>query len=132
MPVPEELKYSTKHEWVGGLDDLDGGAGVLTIGITQLVVDEVGEIVYLRLPDVGTRVDAGDICGEVETSDLTVNVFAPVAGVVTEVNQGVVDEPRSVSDDPFGRGWLFRLRVEEPPSDLLDSVAYNQHTSEPS
>jgi glycine cleavage system H protein len=118
---PEDLKYSTEHEWVRS-----GNAATVRIGITSYAADELGDIVYVSLPEVGETVEAGDACGELESTKSVSDIFCPVPGVVSAVNALLDSNPETVNADPYGDGWLFELEMEEGADldDLLDADAY--------
>ncbi|MFI0479261.1 glycine cleavage system protein GcvH [Actinomadura sp. 9N215] len=129
MSVPEQLRYSEEHEWVSGLGPAGSASdgGIVTIGITAHAADALGEIVYLELqPSEGDAVEAGEPCGEVESTKSVSDIYSPVSGEVTAINSAVVDEPKVINDDPYGEGWIFKVRVSDEPGDLLDSVAYEK------
>lgn len=114
---PENLRYTSEHEWI---DE----AQPARVGITQAAVDELKDIVFVELPDVGETVTAGDACGEIESVKSVGELYSPVSGTVVEVNQAVVDEPELINDDPYG-AWLFAVEPEDGlPSTLLDAAAY--------
>jgi glycine cleavage system H protein len=117
MPVPVELKYTTDHEWVA----TDGG--VSTVGITAHAAAALGDIVFISLPAVGDTVTAGESCGEIESTKSVSDLFAPADGEVVEVNEAAVDNPEIINTDPFGKAWLFRMRITGTP-ELLDAHAY--------
>ncbi|WP_019629456.1 glycine cleavage system protein GcvH [Actinomadura atramentaria] len=124
MSVPEELRYSEEHEWVAGLD---GEGGIVTVGITAHAADALGEIVYLELqPAEGDTVEAGEVCGEVESTKSVSDLYSPVTGEVTAVNTAALDEPKVINDDPYGEGWIFKVRIADEPGDLLDATAYSK------
>ena len=124
MNVPADLKYSREHEWVR-LDE----AGIGTIGITDFAQDQLGDIVFLGLPDVGTAVRQFDRCGEVESVKSVSDLYSPVSGEVVERNDRVIDEPELVNQSPYGEGWLWQVRLENPAEleNLLDAEAYSAH-----
>ncbi|MEV4515248.1 glycine cleavage system protein GcvH [Dactylosporangium sp. NPDC049525] len=111
--IPPHLSYTRDHEWLH-----DG-----VVGITAFAAAALGDIVYVQLPDVGATVTAGTPCGEVESTKSVSDLVAPADGTVTEVNDALVAEPGLLNDDPYERGWLFKLRVAGTP-DLLDAAAY--------
>ena len=115
--VPEHLHYTSEHEWVA----IEGD--VATIGITQYAADALGDVVFVALPNVGDALAHGSIVGEVESTKSVGEIFAPVAGQVLEANAGVVDAPDTVNSDPYGAGWLMKVRFSETP-DFLDAAAY--------
>ena len=113
------LKYTAEHEWIA----VDGD--VATVGITDFAADKLGDIVFVELPDVGSAVSAGDVCGEIESTKSVGELYAPLIGEVLEVNDAVVDDPSLVNSDPYGEGWLLRIRMaESAEADLLDRDAY--------
>ena len=117
--VPAHLRYTKDHEWVA----VDGDQ--LTVGITQYATDALGDVVYVDHPSVGSSISAGSIVGEVESTKSVGEIFAPVAGEVTEVNQAVVDDPSLINRDPYGEGWLFKVTGSDS-DDFLDADAYRQ------
>ena len=119
--VPDELRYSAEHEWVEG--DLAEGAAV-TVGITAHAADALGDIVYVELPSVGDAVQAGSVCGELESTKAVSELYSPVTGEVLEVNAALEGAPETIGADPYGEGWIFKARLTAAASDLLDSKAY--------
>jgi glycine cleavage system H protein len=115
--VPETLSYTAEHEWV----KVDGD--VATIGITQHAADALGDVVFVALPGVGDTIREGAIVGEVESTKSVGEIFAPVAGEVVEANDSVVASPDTVNADPYGAGWLIKVRFTAMP-ELLDAAAY--------
>ncbi len=107
MTDPNELRYTAQHEWLR----IDGEEA--TVGITDYAADQLGELVYVDLPEPGSPVIAGAVVAEVESTKSVGEVFAPVDGEVTARNDELADAPQFVNDDPFGRGWLFRLRAAD-------------------
>ena len=114
MEVPPELKYSREHEWVR----LDGETA--TVGITDFAQDQLGDIVYLDLPKPGTSVDQFGKIGEIESVKSVSELFTPIGGEVTEINETARDNPEIVNRSPYGDGWLIRLRVSD--TDELDKL----------
>ena len=125
--VPEELRYSDEHEWVAGLDNEDG---IVTVGITAYAADALGDIVYVQLPEEGATVEAGEPCGEAESTKSVSDIYSPVNGEVTAVNGAAVEDPGSINTDPYGEGWLFKIRLGGDQPDLLDAAAYQKVISE--
>lgn len=121
MAVPGDLRYSTDHEWVR----LEGGR--VHVGITDYAQDALGDIVFVGLPTLGTHVPAGASVCEVESTKSVSDIYAPVAGTVVEVNATLTDEPEVVNQDPYGKGWLFVLEVDDAAevAQLLDATAYD-------
>ncbi|MET9068771.1 glycine cleavage system protein GcvH [Streptosporangium sandarakinum] len=123
--IPGDLQYTKEHEWVAGIDD----GLTLTVGVTAYAAEALGDVVYVQVPEVGSTVAAGDAVGEVESTKSVSDIFAPVGGEITEVNESVVDDPSLVNSDPYGDGWLFRIRMEGEPEDLLSAEEYGVLTS---
>jgi glycine cleavage system H protein len=123
MSNPQQLRYSKEHEWVSAAE-----AGVSTVGITSHAADALGDVVYVQLPEIGTTVTAGDTCGELESTKSVSDLYAPVSGEVTEVNQDVVDDPALVNSAPFEGGWLFKVKISDEPADLLSADEYASFT----
>lgn len=120
---PEDLTYTAEHEWVRSLGDEDG---TVRIGITEFAQDALGDIVYVTLPQTGTRVAAGEPCGELESTKSVSDVYAPVSGVVVAVNDALEAAPEQVNSDPYGDGWMFEVRPDDPAAAgaLWDVAAY--------
>ena len=125
MNVPDDLRYTTDHEWAR-LED-----GRLRVGITDYAQDALGDIVFVQLPETGTTVEAASSVGEIESTKSVSDVYAPVAGDVVEVNDQLTDQPQQVNDDPYGEGWLCVIAPSDPAAfgTLLDAEAYRQLTS---
>ncbi len=124
MNVPEDLKYTSDHEWVRTEGDR------VRVGITDFAQDALGDVVFVGLPEVGAQVTAGAVCGEVESTKSVSEIYAPVSGVVVEINGGVADNPEQVNTDPYGEGWMFVIEAG-PGNDegLLDAAAYSAEIS---
>lgn len=122
--IPAELKYSAEHEWIASADT----EGVVRIGITDFAQDALGEVVYVEHPEVGSSVAAGDVVGEVESTKSVSDIFAPVAGEITAVNNELDDQPQVINSDPYGAGWLFEVKLAEASGidDLLSAEDYTQ------
>jgi glycine cleavage system H protein len=118
---PEDLKYTAEHEWLKA-----DGDGPVRVGITDFAQDALGDIVYVQLPEVGSKVRAGDACGELESTKSVSDLFAPVNGTVTAVNEALADQPDLVNTDPYGEGWLLDIDVEdaEEVEALMDAETY--------
>lgn len=112
---PDELRYTAEHEWVRTTD-----AGTLQFGITDYAQEALGDIVYVSLPGVGARLEAGATCGEVESTKSVSDVYAPVSGRVVAVNGALDSSPESVNADPYGAGWM--VEVEPDDASALDSL----------
>lgn len=124
MSNPQQLRYSKEHEWLSDADD-----GVSTVGITAHAADALGDVVFVQLPAEGDSVTAGEPCGELESTKSVSDLYAPVSGEITEINQDVVDDPALVNSAPFEGGWLFKVRISEEPDDLLSAAEYDSFTS---
>jgi glycine cleavage system H protein len=121
MTVPEQLRYTAEHEWVA----IDGRTA--SVGITEHAADALGDVVYVSPPTPGTKVTAGEPCGEIESTKSVSDLYSPVDGEVTDVNADIEDDPGLVNSDPYGAGWLFKVRLDdEPPSDLLTAEQYTE------
>jgi glycine cleavage system H protein len=120
MNVPSELRYTEEHEWV------DAGDDVATIGITDYAQGELGDVVYVELPEVGTKVGQMDAFGTIEAVKTVAELYAPVSGEIVEVNERLEDEPEIINSDPYGDGWMIRIRLENPADveRLLAADAY--------
>ena len=123
---PEDLKYSTEHEWVRS-----GNGSSVRVGITEYAAEQLGDIVFVTLPEVGDSVSAGDACGELESTKSVSDIFCPVHGVVTAVNPLLEANPETINTDPYGDGWLFELELDEGADldDLLDADSYAEQVA---
>jgi glycine cleavage system H protein len=123
---PDELRYHPEHDWAR----IEGDEA--TLGITWFAQDSLGELVHFEPPEVGSTVTQGGAAGEVESVKAVSDVIAPLSGEVLEVNQKAVDEPEIVNEDPYGDGWLIRIRVSDPSEadSLMDAAAYTAHVVE--
>ena len=119
MEIPESLKYTATHEWVG-----EQGDGSVRVGITALATDQLGDLVYVELPEVGRQVKAGEACAVVESTKAASDVYAPVSGEIVEVNAALAAAPGKVNEAPYKAGWLFRIKPSGPSEGLLDAGAY--------
>ncbi|MEU6199785.1 glycine cleavage system protein GcvH [Streptomyces sp. NPDC047061] len=124
MSNPQQLRYSKEHEWLTAAED-----GVATVGITEHAANALGDVVFVQLPAVGDTVTAGESCGELESTKSVSDLYAPVTGEITAVNEDVVDDPSLVNSAPFEGGWLFRVRVTDEPGDLLSADEYTAFTA---
>ena len=122
--IPGNLKYSRDHEWVKTEAD-----GVVTVGITDHAQQSLGDMVYVETPEVGAAPNAGDACATVESVKAASDIYSPISGEVTEVNPALTDNPELVNSDPYGDGWIFRLRpgADADMGGLLDADAYAAH-----
>lgn len=120
--LPADFSYSEDHEWINSSADAAQGATV-RVGITSVAADRLGEVVFAELPAVGDTVTAGDTCGEVESTKSVSDLYAPVTGTVTAVNEAVHDDYAVINTDPFGEGWLFEVEVSET-GELMTAEEY--------
>jgi glycine cleavage system H protein len=120
MNVPEDLRYTSDHEWAR----LENGK--IRIGITDYAQDALGDVVFVGLPEPGTKLDAGQSLSEVESTKSVSDIYAPVAGTVVEINTELADSPQRLNEDPYGEGWLCVIEPEDPASAsaLLDASGY--------
>jgi len=123
---PDDLKYHAEHDWAR----IEGDEA--TLGITWFAQDSLGELVHFEPPEVGSTVTKDAACGEVESVKAVSDVIAPLSGEVLEVNQKAVDEPELVNEDPYGDGWLVRIRLSDPSEAdaLMDAAAYKAHVAD--
>jgi glycine cleavage system H protein len=119
--IPADLRYASTHEWVR-----PEGDGVFTIGISDHAQELLGDMVFVELPDIGSQVGTGDDIAVAESVKAASDVYAPISGEVLEVNAGLEDAPELVNSDPYGEGWLFKIRAEDPKEveGLFDAEAY--------
>ena len=125
MSVPAELLYTQEHEWIS----IAGGTA--TIGITDYATQALGDVVYVSLPQVGATVAAGEPCGEVESTKSVSDLYSPVDGEVTEVNEELNDDPGLINAEPYGLGWMFRVKVsggQASGTGLLSPAEYDALT----
>ena len=115
--IPAELAYTAEHEWLRG-------EGPATVGITAHAVSELGDIVFIELPELGKVYSAGEPCGEIESTKAVSEIYAPVGGEIVEINEAMVTAPESLADDPYGDGWLFKIQSDGGDYELLDAAAY--------
>ncbi|WP_052865046.1 glycine cleavage system protein GcvH [Streptomyces niger] len=124
MSNPQQLRYSKEHEWLSAAAD-----GVSTVGITEHAANALGDVVYAQLPEVGDTVTAGESCGELESTKSVSDLYSPVDGEVTEINEDVVADPSLVNSAPFEGGWLFKVKLSGEPEDLLSADEYTAFTA---
>ncbi|MDZ7751550.1 MAG: glycine cleavage system protein GcvH [Gammaproteobacteria bacterium] len=119
--IPKDLRYSPSHEWVR-----DEGNGVVTLGITDHAQESLGDLVFVELPEVGQAIAVGDEMGVVESVKAASDLFSPVSGEVVEVNETLGDTPEAINGDPYGDGWIAKVKLSVPAEldELLDADAY--------
>jgi len=120
MNIPKELKFTKDHEWIL----IDGD--VATIGITDFAQSELGDIVYVEIETVGERIDRDEVFGTVEAVKTVSDLFLPLSGEITEFNEALESEPEKVNTDPYGEGWMIKLKISNPDeiADLMDDAGY--------
>lgn len=125
--IPEDLRYTDAHEWVR-----EQGGGVVRIGITDHAQSQLGDVVFVQLPEIGSDVVAGAVVGEVESTKSVSDLYAPVTGVVTDVNPALGDNPELINSGPYDVGWMIDVQLADGvttiPGDLLDAAAYRELT----
>lgn len=125
MSFPTDLKYAASHEWVR----IDGD--IATVGITFFAQDQLGDVVFVDMPEVGAEVAKGDSLAEVESTKTVSDIYAPVSGQVVEVNEGLDGDEEQVNKDPYGAGWLFKIKLSDAGelASLMDAAAYQAHVA---
>ena len=128
MNIPKELLYSKEHEWIK-VDE-----GMVTVGVTDYAQEQLGDVVFVELPEVGTNCDANSTFASVESVKAVSDVYSPVSGKVVEVNQALQDQPELINEDPYGKGWIAKLKLTDSGQldDLLSHESYDQYVSEES
>ncbi len=123
MNYPSDLKYTREHEWVK-----DNGDGTATIGITEFAQGELGDIVFVELSDVDSDLSKDETFGTIEAVKTVSDLFAPVSGKIIEINESLADEPEVVNEDPYGKGWMVKLSINDASEldDLMDADAYQK------
>jgi glycine cleavage system H protein len=126
LAYPDDVRYTAEHEWAR-LEN-----GIVTVGITSYASDQLGDVVFVELPEVGKRIEAMKPFGVVEAVKTVSDLYAPVAGVVTEVNGALSDNPGLVNQSPFGEGWMLRIRADAGADlkTLMSSIEYERHVEE--
>lgn len=126
---PEDLKYTAEHEWVRR-----GNEENIRVGVTDYATEQLGDIVYVDLPAVGDEVTEGEPCGELESTKSVSDLFSPLSGSITAVNETLGERPEMVNSDPYGDGWLFEVSVADDTdlNAMLDADAYAEHVENPS
>ena len=126
MSAPDNLKYTKEHEWV-----LDNGDGTVTIGITEFAQGELGDIVFVELEEIGSEFSQDDTFGTVEAVKTVSDLFSPLDGEITEINEALEDNPEIVNDDPYGDGWMIKMKMSDPSQleGLLSASEYEDITA---
>jgi len=123
--IPDALHYTKEHEWVGTTSD----SSVLRVGITDFAQSALGDIVYVQLPKVGETVTEGKVCGEIESTKSVSEIFSPVTGTITSVNEVLVGNPEIINSDPYDKGWLLEITVSAAASELMSAAEYATFTA---
>ena len=121
--IPKDLSYAKTHEWIA-----NDGDGTVTVGITEYAQGSLGDLVFVELPEAGTKVSAGDAVAVVESVKAASDIYAPIDGEIVEINEDLDESPERVNEDPFGQGWLFKMAVNNADDldGLLDAAAYSE------
>lgn len=122
MSSPSDRKYTDSHEWI----KTEGG--MLVLGVTQFAVDQLTDVTYVEMKPAGTKVQAGGAVGEIESVKATSDIYSPVAGEIVEVNKALSDDPSILNTDPYGKGWLIKIKAADtaPLNSLKDGAAYDK------
>lgn len=126
MEIPKELRYSEEHEWAA-VDD-----NIATIGITDYAQEQLGDVVYIELPETGTPVTKGDKFGVVESVKAVSDIYSPLTGTVVTVNTGLPNTPETINEEPYGDGWMIRVEMSDPEelNDLMTAAEYKKFIEE--
>ena len=124
--ITSDLRYIETHQWVRVADD-----GTATVGITDFAQEQLGDVVYIGVPDLGVTVNGGEEAGVAESVQSASDVFSPVTGEVIAINDGLEDEPELVNEDPYGEGWMFRVKLSDAGEldGLMDATSYAEHVA---
>lgn len=124
ISIPDELHYSEEDEWARVEEDR------IVVGITDYAQQQLGDVVYIELPEVGSRLERGETFGVIESVKAVSDLFAPITGVVVEVNEELLDRPEALNEDCYGDGWIVAVRPDSEEPALLDAAAYRKHVEE--
>lgn len=125
--IPSELRFAESHEWVEQLED-----GLLRVGISDHAQEQLGDLVFVELPEEESEITRGEACAVVESVKAASDVYAPVSGEIVSVNENLGDSPETINNDPYGDGWLFTVKPSDEGDldELMDAEAYAEHVSE--
>ena len=125
--IPSDLRFSESHEWVSQEED-----GVVKVGITDHAQGQLGDLVFVELPEEGANFGQGDSCAVIESVKAASDIYTPVSGEIIAVNEAVVDSPEIINNDPYGDGWLFSVRLDDPDEieGLMDAEGYAEHIAD--
>ncbi len=121
MEYPDDLRYLDSHEYVR----LDGE--IATIGISAFAIEQLGDLVFLELPEVGDAIEVGESFGTIESVKAVEDLYPPVSGTVIERNESMINSPELIAEDPYGEGWLLKIRVENPDHELADTLSATEY-----
>ena len=124
LEYPEDLKYLDSHEYVR----LDGE--IATIGVSSFAIDQLGDIVFLELPEVGDAVEVGENFGTIESVKAVEDLYPPISGTVIDRNEEMIESPESIAEDPYGEGWLLKVRVDNPDDELTDTLSAAEYRAQ--
>lgn len=124
MSIPSELNYTKDHEWI----KIDGETA--TVGVTEHAVNELGDIVFIEFPEPGTELEAGDSIGVIESTKAVSDIFAPISGIVEEINTPLQDAPEDLASDPYGESWLLKIKTTAKPEDVMTAEEYKKYIEE--
>lgn len=124
LEYPDDLKYLDTHEYVR----LDGE--IATVGISAFAIDQLGDLVFLELPEVGDAVEVGETFGSVESVKAVEDLYPPISGTVIERNEAAIEAPESIAEDPYGEGWLLKVRVDNPDEELADALSASEYRAQ--
>lgn len=124
LEYPEDLKYLDSHEYVR----LDGE--IATIGVSAFAIDQLGDIVFLELPEVGDALEVGESFGTIESVKAVEDLYPPISGTVIDRNEEMIESPESIAEDPYGEGWLLKLRVDNPDDELTDTLSAAEYRAQ--
>lgn len=124
LEYPEDLQYLDSHEYVRLEDD-----DMATIGLSAFALEELGDVVFLELPEAGDTITAGDQVGTIESVKAVSEIYSPVTGTVIDRNEMLIEQPEAIVDDPYGEGWLLKVRLDDPNEELEDTLSARQYRS---
>ena len=124
LEYPEDLKYLDSHEYVR----LDGE--IATIGVSAFAIDQLGDVVFLELPEVGDAIEVGESFGTIESVKAVEDLYPPISGTVIDRNEEMLQTPESIADDPYGEGWLLKVRVDNPDDELTDTLSAMEYRAQ--
>ncbi|MEM6613713.1 MAG: glycine cleavage system protein GcvH [Cyanobacteria bacterium P01_C01_bin.72] len=124
IEYPEDLKYLDSHEYVR----FDGE--IATIGVSAFAIDQLGDVVFLELPEVGDSIEVGETIGTIESVKAVEDLYPPVSGTVIERNDNAIDAPETLAEDPYGEGWLIKVKVDDPDAELADALSAQEYRAQ--